>query len=90
VLSNVLPAETSAMSHKFFEGDVKGSLEMQCKYLGLTNALFSDVNPIPVKEAMAMLGYCTAEMREPLYNMEEAKKEILRQKLIDAGLDAKN
>ena len=90
VLSNVLPAETSEMCKRFQSGDVKGSAAMQCKYLPLINALFSDVNPIPVKEAMAMLGYCTAEMREPLYNMEEAKKEILRQKLIDAGLDAKN
>jgi 4-hydroxy-tetrahydrodipicolinate synthase len=78
------------MCKRFQSGDVKGSAAMQCKYLPLINALFSDVNPIPVKEAMAMLGYCTAEMREPLYNMEEAKKEILRQKLIDAGLDAKN
>jgi 4-hydroxy-tetrahydrodipicolinate synthase len=90
VLSNVLPAETSAICHKFFEGDVKGSLELQCKYLGLTNALFSDVNPIPVKEAMAMLGYCGAEMREPLYPMDEAKKAVLREKLIEAGLAVKD
>ena len=90
VLSNVLPAETSAICHKFFEGDVKGSLELQCKYLGLTNALFSDVNPIPVKEAMAMLGYCDAEMREPLYPMDEAKKAVLREKLIEAGLAVKD
>ena len=90
VLSNVLPAETSEMCKRFFRGDVKGSAAMQCEYLPLINALFSDVNPIPVKEAMAMLGYCTAEMREPLYNMEESKKEKLRQRLIEAGLDAKN
>lgn len=90
VLSNVLPAETSEMCKRFWNGDVKGSAAMQCEYLPLINALFSDVNPIPVKEAMAMLGYCTAEMREPLFNMEESKKENLRQKLIAAGLDAKN
>ena len=90
VLSNVLPAETSEMCKRFFRGDVKGSAAMQCEYLPLINALFSDVNPIPVKEAMAMLGYCTAEMREPLYNMEESKKEKLRQRLIEAGLNAKN
>jgi 4-hydroxy-tetrahydrodipicolinate synthase len=54
----------------------------------IINALFSDVNPIPVKEAMAMLGCCTSEMREPLYPMEETKKEILRQKLTAAGLNA--
>ncbi len=90
VLSNVLPEKTCEMCDKFFNGDVAGSAAIQCEYLPLINALFSDVNPIPVKEAMAMLGYCTAEMREPLYNMEESKKENLRQKLIAAGLDAKN
>ena len=88
VLSNVIPAETVEMCQRFFNGDVKGSAAMQCTYLPLINALFSDVNPMPVKEAMAMLGYCTAEMREPLYPMDEAKKEILRQKLLDAGLNA--
>ncbi|MBR5187104.1 MAG: dihydrodipicolinate synthase family protein, partial [Clostridia bacterium] len=62
---------------------------MQSKYLPHNNALFSEDNPIPVKEAMAMLGYCTPEMREPLYPMDEAKKENLRQKLIDAGLNVK-
>jgi 4-hydroxy-tetrahydrodipicolinate synthase len=89
VLSNVLPEKTVEMCDRFFNGDVAGSASIQCKYLPLINALFSDVNPIPVKEAMAMLGYCTPEMREPLYPMDEAKKENLRQKLIDAGLNAK-
>lgn len=90
VLSNVLPEKTCEMCDRFFNGDIAGSAAIQCEYLPLINALFSDVNPIPVKEAMAMLGYCTSEMREPLYNMEESKKENLRQKLIAAGLDAKN
>ncbi|MBQ9747603.1 MAG: 4-hydroxy-tetrahydrodipicolinate synthase [Clostridia bacterium] len=84
VLSNVLPAETSKMCHLFFEGKVKESMAMQCKYLPLINALFSDVNPIPVKEAMAMLGYCTADMREPLYPMEDGKREALRTLLMQA------
>ena len=88
VLSNVLPEKTVEMCDRFFEGDVAGSAAIQCKYLPLINALFSDVNPIPAKEAMAMLGYCTAEMREPLYPMDEAKKEILRAKLTEAGLHA--
>ena len=88
VLSNVLPEKTCEMCNRFFTGDVAGSASIQCQYLPLINALFSDVNPIPVKEAMAMLGYCTPEMREPLYPMEETKKENLRQKLIDAGLNA--
>ena len=87
VLSNVLPAETSKMCHLFFEGKVKESAAMQCKYLPLINALFSDVNPIPAKEAMAMLGYCTADMREPLFPMEDAKREKLRAELVAAGLN---
>ncbi len=88
VLSNVLPAETSKMCHLFFEGKVKESMAMQCEYLPLINALFSDVNPIPVKEAMAMLGFCRADMREPLYPMEDAKRETLRALLRKAGLNA--
>ena len=88
VLSNVLPAETSKMCHLFFEGKIKESAAMQCKYLPLINALFSDVNPIPVKEAMAMLGYCTADMREPLFPMDDAKRENLRRELRAAGLNA--
>ena len=90
VLSNVLPAETSKMCKLFFEGNVKESAAMQCRYLPLINALFSDVNPIPVKEAMAMLGNCTSEMREPLYPIDETKKAVLREKLTEAGLAVKN
>lgn len=87
VLSNVLPAETSKMCHLFFDGKVKESMAMQCEYLPLINALFSDVNPIPVKEAMAMLGFCRADMREPLFPMETGKREALRELLKKAGLD---
>lgn len=89
VLSNVLPAETSRMCHAFFEGNTKECADLQYKYLSLTNALFSDVNPIPVKEAMAMLGYCEGDMRKPLFPMEEGKKENLRRELIKAGLSVK-
>ena len=89
VLSNVLPAETSRMCHAFFEGNTRECTELQYKYLPLTNALFSDVNPIPVKEAMAMLGYCVNEMRKPLFPMEEGKKNHLREELIKAGLAVK-
>lgn len=89
VLSNVLPAETSRLCHAFFEGNTAECTALQYKYLTLTNALFSDVNPIPAKEAMAMLGYCENEMRKPLYPMDESKKEILRKELIKAGLNVK-
>ena len=86
VLSNVLPAETENMCRLFFEGKGKESAAMQCGFIPLISALFSDVNPIPVKEAMAMLGYCTPELRLPLVRLDEAKREILRTRLREAGL----
>ena len=85
VLSNVLPAETSKMCKLFFEGKIAESAAMQLHYLPLINALFSDVNPIPAKEAMAMLGYCSDEMRLPLVGMDTKKKEALRACLAEVG-----
>ena len=87
VLSNVVPAETSLMCKKFFEGDVAGAMKMQCKYLPLTNALFSEVNPIPVKAAMAAMGYCENYVRLPLTTMEPAHEEVLRQCMRDVGIE---
>ncbi|PWL97848.1 MAG: 4-hydroxy-tetrahydrodipicolinate synthase [Clostridiales bacterium] len=87
VLSNVLPAETERMCRLFFEGEVKESAKMQCGLIPLISALFSDVNPIPVKEAMAMLGFCTPQMRLPLVGLDEEKREALRHRLKEAGLD---
>ncbi len=78
VLSNVAPAETSRMCKAFLEGKVAESAKAQCDYIPLIHALFSDVNPIPVKEALAILGACDAEMRLPLFPMEDAKREKLK------------
>ena len=86
VLSNVLPRETSRMCHTFFEGDVKAAMEMQIKYLPLTNALFCEVNPIPAKAAMAALGFCENYVRLPLVTMEEGHEAMLRQKMRALGL----
>ena len=79
VLSNVVPKETSELCHRFFSGDVAGSAKMQLEYLPLIHALFSEVNPIPVKAAAAALGYCEDRLRLPLTPMEPRTK----QKLID-------
>ena len=87
VLSNVLPRETSRMCHTFFEGDVKAAMEMQIKYLPLTNALFCEVNPIPAKAAMAAMGFCENYVRLPLVTMEEGHEAMLRQKMRDLGLN---
>ncbi len=86
VLSNVLPGETSKMCHKVLEGDVKGAMELQKKYLALTNALFSEVNPIPAKAAMAAMGFCENTLRLPLVPMEEAHEKVLLQCMRDAGV----
>ena len=77
VLSNLLPRETSEMCHSFFRGDVAGSMKMQCKYLPLVNALFSECNPIPVKAAMSAMGFCEDYLRLPLTTMEDAHRETL-------------
>ena len=86
VLSNVVPKETSQMCKTFFAGDVKAAMDMQVKYLPLTNALFCEVNPIPVKAAMAALGFCENYLRLPLVTMEENHEAMLRQKMRDLGL----
>ena len=70
VLSNLMPRETSEMCHRWFRGDIEGSLRMQLDYLPLINALFCEVNPIPVKAAMAAMGWCENYLRLPLTPME--------------------
>ena len=74
VLSNMLPKETVEICDKYFAGDVKGSAELQLKYLPLIRALFSEVNPIPIKAAMAKLGYCENYLRLPLTPMNKDKE----------------
>ena len=86
VLSNVVPAETREMCTKFWEGDVAGAAAMQCKYSELIAALFCEVNPIPVKEAMAMMGWCDPIIRSPLYRMEPANLERLQNAMRELGL----
>ena len=77
VLANLMPKETSLMCKKYFEGDVAGSAKMQCDLLPLINALFCEVNPIPVKAAMAAMGFCENYVRLPLTKMEPEHEEKL-------------
>ncbi|MBR4869181.1 MAG: 4-hydroxy-tetrahydrodipicolinate synthase [Oscillospiraceae bacterium] len=72
VLSNVVPAETVEMCNRFFNGDVKGAASLQFELLPLTQALFCEVNPIPVKAAVAAMGYGENYLRLPLTPMEDA------------------
>ena len=86
VLSNILPRETVEMCNRFLKGDVKGAAELQCRYHALTTALFSEVNPIPVKAAMAALGFCENSLRLPLTPMEEAKEAVMLELMRREGL----
>ena len=86
VLSNVLPKETHDMTKFCLDGDFKSAAELQLKYLDLINALFCEVNPIPVKTAMAEMGMCDVEMRLPLCEMEDATKARLVSSLKKHGL----
>ena len=86
VLSNLLPRQTSELCKRFFAGDVAGSMEMQCAYLPLIRALFSEVNPIPVKAAMAAMGFCEDYLRLPLTPMEDAHRAVLLDLMRGHGL----
>lgn len=87
VLSNLLPRETSKMCHDFMEGRVEESLDAQLKLLPLVDALFCEVNPIPVKAAMAAMGYCDNYLRLPLTPMEEQNEKVLLACMKDAGIE---
>ena len=86
VLSNVMPAETHLLTKYCLEGNFKDGCELQLKYLKLINALFCEVNPIPVKTAMAQMGLCDVEMRLPLCEMEDATKARLIAAMKEQGL----
>ena len=89
VLSNVAPQQTHDMVAKFLEGDVAGSREIQLKALPLIDALFCEVNPIPVKAAMNMMGWEAGPLRMPLTEMEPQNRERLRKAMIDFGIEVK-
>ena len=86
VLSNVMPAETHDICEKYLTGDVKGSLELQLKLLKLVKALFIEVNPIPVKTALNLMGMKAGQLRMPLYEMEEQNLEFLKEAMAEVGL----
>ena len=81
VLSNVAPQETHDMVEKYLEGDLVTSKDLQLKFIPLINALFCEVNPIPVKAALNLMGFEVGNPRMPLTNMEPANLERLRNEL---------
>ena len=81
VLSNVMPKYTHDMVQNFFDGNIKTATKMQLDSIPLINSLFSEVNPIPVKSALNMLGYNFGIPRLPLTPMNEEKEKILKVEL---------
>ncbi len=86
VLSNVAPTQTHDICARFFDGDVEGSRNMQLDAIPLIDALFSEVNPIPVKEAMNLMGMQAGPLRRPLSPMEPQNKERLEKAMKAYGL----
>lgn len=86
VLSNILPKRTQAICGRFQAGDIAGSRQEQLTLLPLIHALFSEVNPIPVKAALAHLGYGENVLRLPLTPMEPAHEAVLLDEMRSAGL----
>ena len=86
VLSNVVPKDTHDIVALWNEGKTNESLALQLNYLDLINALFCEVNPVPVKTAMGLMGLCGDEMRLPLCEMEDSNKERLANVLRNHGI----
>lgn len=86
VLSNVAPQETHDICQKFFDGDLQGSLEIQLKAQNLISALFCEVNPIPVKKALNLMGMEFGPMRRPLTEMEPENAARLEKEMRNFGI----
>lgn len=85
VASNLLPAQMHTLCSEYLAGNTAVASEMQIKYIGLMNELFSDVNPVPVKTAMNLVGMNAGTFRMPMYPMSEANISALKEKLIECG-----
>ncbi len=86
VLSNVAPKYVHDMVYKFFDGDIQGSCKMQLDALPLCDALFCEVNPIPVKAAMNLMGKECGPLRGPLTELEPQHKEVLKKAMQEFGI----
>ncbi len=86
VIANIAPKDTHDLVQKFLDGDAKGSCDLQLKMKALVDALFIEVNPIPVKAAMGMMNLCSDEVRLPLVKMDENNLNILNDRMKEYGL----
>ncbi|MGN0151762.1 MAG: 4-hydroxy-tetrahydrodipicolinate synthase [Wujia sp.] len=86
VLANIAPQQTHDMVQKYLDGDVKGACDIQIKAIPLCDALFCEVNPIPVKKAVSLMGMCGGTLRMPLTEMEPANAEKLEKTMREFGI----
>ncbi len=86
VVANIAPRDTNDLVHKFIEGDLKASCELQLKMKPLIDALFIEVNPIPVKSAMNLMGFDVGSLRLPLIEMSHENLETLKTRMKEYGL----
>ena len=89
VLSNIMPGYMHELTTNYLIGDKEKATEMQIKANGIMNAMFCDVNPVPVKEAMNLLGMEAGPTRLPLYPVTDKNRELIKSKLIEMGLELK-
>lgn len=86
VTANVAPQETHDMVQKFMDGDIKGAAKLQLSMVALSDAMFCEVNPIPVKKAVELCGLCDGTLRMPLTEMEAENVEKLKKAMADCGI----
>lgn len=86
VLANIMPQRTHDICSLYFEGDTKASAELQISLMELIDALFCEVNPIPVKTAMNLMGFNVGGLRMPLFEMQDKNKDTLKAAMLRAGL----
>lgn len=86
VVANILPSLTHDMVMKYINGDTKGALELQLRLLSLIDSLFTEVNPIPVKTALRLMGYDVGPLRLPLCDLNDKNLETLKREMAAVGL----
>lgn len=85
-MANIIPHDTHEMVAKFFKGDIEGAIKLQLQTLNLIKALFSEVNPIPVKAAVNLLGFKAGKCRMPLTELGDSNQALLRKEMQAYGL----
>lgn len=85
-MANIIPRDTHNMVAKFFQGDINGAIQLQLQTLNLIKALFSEVNPIPIKAAVNLLGFKAGQCRMPLTELDEKNLVLLRTEMKAYGL----